>query len=78
MLKQVASKWGHCNAHNGTCLATARFRMFPRRTLGWPITLGVVMIVLVVALAVTAVLLRTKEQKPEENSNTTAADGRGD
>lgn len=57
MLKQVASKWGHCNAHNGTCLATARFRMFPRRTLGWPITLGVVMIVLVVALAVGWVLL---------------------
>lgn len=31
--------------------------MFPRRTLGWPITLGVVMIVLLVALAVGWVLL---------------------
>jgi uncharacterized membrane protein (DUF373 family) len=32
----------------------------------------------VLALAATAVLLRAKEQQPEENSNTTAADGRGD
>lgn len=31
----------------------------------------------VALLAVTAVLLRAKEQRPEENSNTTAADGRG-
>ncbi len=31
----------------------------------------------VALLAVTAVLLRAKEEKPEENSNTTAADGRG-
>ena len=30
----------------------------------------------VVLLAVTAVLLRAKEQQPEENSNTTPADGR--
>lgn len=30
----------------------------------------------VLALAVTAVLLRAKETRPEENSNTTAADGR--
>jgi uncharacterized membrane protein (DUF373 family) len=32
----------------------------------------------VVLLAITAVLLRAKEEKPEENSNTTAADGRSD
>jgi uncharacterized membrane protein (DUF373 family) len=32
----------------------------------------------VVALAATAVLLRAKEQQPEENANTTAADRRGD
>jgi uncharacterized membrane protein (DUF373 family) len=32
----------------------------------------------VVALAVTAVLLRVKEQQPEENANTTSADGRSD
>ena len=35
-----------------------------------------VLAVVVVALAVTAVLLRAKEQQPEENSNTTPADGR--
>jgi uncharacterized membrane protein (DUF373 family) len=33
--------------------------------------------VVVALLAVTAVLLRAKEEKPQENSNTTAADGRG-
>ena len=32
----------------------------------------------VALLAVTAVLLRAKEEKPEENSNTTAADGRSE
>ncbi len=32
----------------------------------------------VTLLAVTAVLLRAKEEKPQENSNTTSADGKGD
>jgi uncharacterized membrane protein (DUF373 family) len=32
----------------------------------------------VILLAVTAVLLRAKESQPQENSNTTSADGRGE
>lgn len=45
------------------------FTMFPRRTLGWPITLGVVMIVLLVVLAVGWVLLTVIGASTDESSS---------